>query len=147
MHMAFPAVTRLAHRAGRIFALQGLVSQKCILVADDEESIRTLVVRALSLGQYRVESATDGAEAIDLLKTRTYDALVLDLMMPSVSGLGVLEYLSEHQPDLRARTVVITAAPKAVTAELTGLCDILTKPFDIDQLRSAIARCVRLPVR
>ncbi|MGB1676328.1 MAG: response regulator transcription factor, partial [Miltoncostaeaceae bacterium] len=64
-----------------------------ILVADDEEAVRTAVRRALTLAGYEVELASDGDEALAMLGERAPDAVLLDVMMPGVDGIEVCRRL------------------------------------------------------
>ena len=106
-----------------------------VLIADDEEAIRTLVSRVLRRAGFHTVLATDGRDAIEKLDGGGFDALLLDLMMPRVDGFGVIEHIIATQPAMMERTVVMTAFPKAAAKErLSHLCCILAKPFDMDEL-------------
>jgi CheY-like chemotaxis protein len=113
-----------------------------ILVADDEPSIRTLITRFLVRQDFEVDPVNDGAEAIERLDHHSYDALVLDLMMPRVDGFGVLKHIHETNPDMASRTVVVTAFPKTAATELHEPCRVLSKPFDLNDLLDAIEECL-----
>jgi DNA-binding response OmpR family regulator len=113
-----------------------------VLVADDEESIRTLVVRMLDRAGFESLQATDGQNAIEQLDAAEFDVLVLDLMMPRVDGFGVIAHLIETQPRMMEKTVVMTAFPKAAAKErLHHLCCILSKPFEMEELISLVREC------
>jgi CheY-like chemotaxis protein len=117
--------------------------KKRVLVADDEASIRVLIARVLSRHGYEVVEAEDGQDAIDKLQAGTYDALVLDLMMPRVDGFGVLDHLIRNRPDMMERTVVATAYPRtAVRERLHQVCQVISKPFEIEALLASVAECV-----
>jgi CheY-like chemotaxis protein len=114
-----------------------------VLVVDDEESIRLLIKRLLCRHGFFVETASDGAVALDMLSNDEYDALVLDLMMPRVDGFTVLRQLIQSNPDLVAKTVVATAYPKDVTRrQLNEVCRVIIKPFDTAELIEAVQDCV-----
>lgn len=109
-----------------------------VLVVDDEPSIRILVTRALEKRGFEVDSATDGVQALQMLSEREYDLLVLDLMMPRLGGLGVLEQLPEN--DAAPRILIMTAASPSVLYQIPSerVHGIITKPFDLNSLiRSA----------
>jgi CheY-like chemotaxis protein len=113
-----------------------------VLVADDEDAIRMLVVRLLRRAGFQPVEATDGQHAIEQLDTADFDAVVLDLMMPRVDGFGVMEHLIETQPRMMEKTVVITAYPKTAAKErLHHLCCVLSKPFDTDELIQLVRNC------
>jgi len=113
-----------------------------VLIADDEEAIRTLVSRMLKRAGFEPFEATDGQHAIEQLDARPFDALVLDLMMPRVDGFGVVEHLIDTQPRMMEKTVVMTAFPKAAARErLHHLCCIVSKPFDMNELIGLVRDC------
>jgi DNA-binding response OmpR family regulator len=118
-----------------------------ILVADDEPSIRTLITRILVRSDMEVDSAVDGQDAIDKLDHASYDALVLDLMMPRVDGAGVLEHLRRTRPGMQDRTVLVTAFPQTAIERLGTTCRVLTKPFDVAVLIAMVRECVDSPNR
>ena len=107
-----------------------------ILVVDDDESIRILVERVLRREQHRVESARDGFEAIQKLGGSEFDVVLLDLMMPRIDGLGVLDYL-EHARRGRAPAVIVMTANLQSADEVqrkNPVTTVLSKPFDIGDL-------------
>ena len=106
-----------------------------VLVADDEEAIRVMVVRMLRRAGFDPAEAVDGQHAIERLDTEPFDALVLDLMMPRVDGFGVVNHLIDTHPHMMEKTVVITAFPRMAAKEkLHHLCGILSKPFETSEL-------------
>jgi CheY-like chemotaxis protein len=115
-----------------------------VLVVDDEEPIRILIQRLLSKHGFSVETAQDGAAAIDKLAHEDFDAVVLDLMMPRIDGFTVLRQLIETRPELLARIVVATAYPRDVAnRQLNEVCQVLIKPFDTTELIGAVKECVK----
>ena len=113
-----------------------------VLIADDEDSIRTLVSRMLSRAGFDPVEASDGQHAIERLDAGVFDAVVLDLMMPRVDGFGVVEHLIATQPRMMEKTIIITAFPKTAAKErLHHLCCILSKPFDIEELVQLVTEC------
>jgi DNA-binding response OmpR family regulator len=115
-----------------------------VLVVDDEEPIRILIQRLLSKHGFSVDTAPDGAAAIDKLAQADFDAVVLDLMMPRVDGFTVLRHLIASNPELVSRTVVATAYPRDVAnRQLTEVCQVIIKPFDTGELVEAVEECVR----
>jgi CheY-like chemotaxis protein len=116
-----------------------------VLVVDDDSSIRRLVSKVLQLAEYTVEEAVDGADAIEKVDARPYDAMVLDLMMPRVDGFSVLEHLHDAKNALAGRTVVMTAYPRIADQRLDESCVVLRKPFNLEQLVAALRRCVTVP--
>ena len=123
-----------------------------VLVVEDDESIRRLLIELLAEHALTVDGARDGAEALHLVATRGYDLIVLDLMMPYMTGIDFLDSLQALVSDPSVKTleqtppvVIITAAPEeqipsAVIEQRfhTIVRHIFRKPLDVDEL----ARCV-----
>lgn len=106
-----------------------------VLVVDDEPAIRALVTKIIERAGHPVDSARDGAEALDMIASKGYSVLVLDLMMPNVDGYALLERLKQNggqQPAI----IVVSAGDSAALRELDGsmVHSIVRKPFDIDVL-------------
>lgn len=114
------------------------------LVVDDDVAIRLLVTRILERRQFMVESARDGAEAIQKLAERPYAVILLDLMMPRVDGVAVLKFLAEYHPEQLATVIVMTAfGPSAAGRLDPAPAHFLAKPFDIRALVAEIGECVK----
>jgi CheY-like chemotaxis protein len=107
-----------------------------ILVVDDDESIRILVERILRRERHAVDSARDGFEAIQKLSTGEFEVVLLDLMMPRIDGLGVLEYLEDALDGPLPAVIVMTAnVPNAYEVQRKhSVRTVLAKPFDIVEL-------------
>lgn len=116
----------------------------CVLVVDDDETIRTTVAEALELEGYAVASAANGAEALDLVRQQRPRAIVLDLMMPVMDGWQFLEHC---RADARCAgtPVLVTSAYRNLpeAAARLGVTGCITKPFDLEVLLGAVERLVR----
>jgi DNA-binding response OmpR family regulator len=110
------------------------MSQPLILVVEDDKGVRTLLETVLEAEGFDVQSARDGLEG--LLKLRMLDpaALILDIMMPDVGGLRVLDELTTEHAGVPV--VVVTGKPEAAAEARIRLGDenVFDKPFDIDDL-------------
>ena len=118
--------------------------RKQILIADDEVNLRRVLALQLQNDGYDVHVVGDGQAAIDALKEHHIDAVITDLRMPGVDGLGVLRHCAEHHPDLPV--VLITAfgtVDTAVEALRRGAFDYITKPFDMGEIRAVVAKALR----
>lgn len=114
------------------------------LVVEDDEAIVSLVRRVLEREEFSVECVKSGAAAIQLLKTVAYDLLILDLVLPLVSGEEVMTFLESTQPRTLRRVIVMTASPRQLSCEfLERICKILAKPFDINELVLMARECVQ----
>ena len=114
-----------------------------LLIVDDEKLIREGIQRLLARENLRLTLAENGARAWQLLQQETYDLVLLDLMMPEMSGLELLERLQEKIPD--QMVIIITGAATvelAVESMKRGAYDIVTKPFTPDQLRQVVRRAL-----
>ena len=117
-----------------------MVSKNKILVVDDEPAIRALVAKILERAGYSVDTARDGAEAIEKLETTQYAVIVLDLMMPNIDGYGLIRHL-KAQPGTKPAVIVVSAGDSAALRQLDGALvhSIVRKPFDIDVLGDLVA--------
>jgi CheY-like chemotaxis protein len=108
-----------------------------ILVVEDDEDIRELLVSALEGRGFAVEQASDGEAAIRLLEGAERPCLmVLDLVMPGVDGFGVLEHMKAHSID-NVPVCVMSALPQRAPA---GVVAALRKPFELQELFSVAQR-------
>ncbi len=112
-----------------------------ILVADDEESIRWVLSKALSKKGFKVDLATDGSEALQLFRQTTYDLAVLDIKMPGISGLDLLTRFQEERPEVLIVIMTAESSMKnAVEAMKRGAYDYITKPFDLDAIDAILLK-------
>lgn len=112
-----------------------------ILVADDEESMRWVLSKALKGKGIFVDLAKDGDEALDMIQKGTYDLAILDIKMPGLSGLDLLDKARELKHDLLIVIMTAEASMKnAVEAMKRGAYDYITKPFDLDVIDAIIEK-------
>jgi len=124
-------------------AVMTVMPSKRILVVDDDEAIRHLVEAVLKREHYDVDTADGGSDAISKMELTQYDVVVLDLMMPGVSGLEVLKRLPIRDPQIKC-VVIMSAASTLSIAESTtaNVFAILPKPFDIKALVKVVRACI-----
>ena len=112
------------------------------LVVDDDAGIRLMLQRVLARNQFDVEVALAGAEALEKLLAADYDVIVLDLMMPRITGQGVVEYLTRTRPDYIPRIVAVTAFGSRALAEIAPpVGRVIEKPFDLNHLLREVTEC------
>ena len=120
-----------------------------VLVVDDDVSIRRMMIAALKRSNnYEFLEAGNGREAIDLMRKEHPNAVVLDLMMPVMSGFDVLQERAAD-PELRRIPVIVVSAnraPEIATAVDKGICAFLPKPFDINVLNALVRSCLATEV-
>lgn len=114
-----------------------------VLVVDDDEAIRNLVVRVLRREQYETAEAADGAQALERLRARPFAAMVIDLMMPVMTGIEVIRYLETHDDAGAPCVIVVTAASDRELAQVRSpsVHAVLRKPFDLPALVETLRDC------
>jgi DNA-binding NtrC family response regulator len=106
-----------------------------ILVVDDEESVRRMLLRALANRGYQVDEANSGLRAKEILEKDIYDLVMTDLKMSGVSGMELLKFIKESSPPTEVMMMTGYATVEiAVEAMKEGACDFITKPFNWDEL-------------
>ncbi|MDY6933694.1 MAG: response regulator [Spirochaetota bacterium] len=120
---------------------QNMIKKARILVVDDEAVIREGCVKILSKEGWSVEAVENGMDGIELIKSKEFDILLLDLMMPGMNGLEVIHEVNRIAQHIDI--IVITGyatVETAVEAMKEGAYDYISKPFTPDQLRVVIRR-------
>lgn len=119
-----------------------MVANSCVLVVDDSRTLRRILVRELNtLGLTNILEAGDGVEAVDVVKSKTVDLMLLDMEMPELDGLGVLQALKSDEAYKQLPIIVISGADqfeKTIKCIEIGAEDYLPKPFDPTLLRARI---------
>jgi two-component system response regulator AtoC len=110
-------------------------SQKRLLIIDDEENMRHMLSSMLKKSGYRVYTASNGTEALDMVDQTLYDFILCDLKMPGMSGM---EFFEAARDKLWATTVIMMSAyasiDTAVEAMKKGAYDFISKPFKLDEV-------------
>jgi excisionase family DNA binding protein len=117
-----------------------------VLVVDDEEAVRDLIAKTLTMADYEVNCASDGQAALDALKDTDFDLLITDLRMPGMDGLTVIRQARRLSPSLPI--IIITGystEASAIEAINLGVCGYLTKPFRLPRILSVAARALGEP--
>jgi DNA-binding NtrC family response regulator len=115
-----------------------------ILIVDDEINMRLVLTTMLKKEGYEVASASDGQEALQILKSGRIAAVVTDLKMPNVDGMELLNHITLQHPAIPV--IMITAhgtVATAVEALKKGALDYITKPFEIDELKNVISKAIK----
>jgi len=113
-----------------------------ILIADDEDSMRQLVARAIAMDGHQTVTAQDGAEALEIL-TRAdgaFDLLLTDIQMPIMDGIALALSAARDFPDLTILLMTGFADQRERASNLNALVhDVVTKPFSVADIRTAVA--------
>src|ERR1700716_3004105 len=113
-----------------------------VLIADDEESMRVLVARAIAMDGHDTVTARDGAEAHDILTrdSGAFDLLLTDIQMPVMDGIALALSAARDFPDLTILLMTGFAAQRERASGLNAIAhDIITKPFSVADIRAAVA--------
>ena len=117
-----------------------------VLVVDDQPLVRELLADALAAAGYEVLAAGNGARALDLVRDRRPDVIVLDIMMPVVDGFGFLE---AYQRGVAANTAPVVVVSATLSSDVVrrlhelGVSALLSKPFDLNELVNCVGRLVQ----
>ncbi len=120
-----------------------MIESPSVLVVDDDSEMRTLVLDVLRNEGYEVVEAKDGAEAVQVLRRRRFDIILMDKNLPGPSGLDLLPGLLRVSPG--SRIVMMTAfgdVPSYVEAFEKGATEYLFKPFRIEELTGAVQKAL-----
>ena len=118
-----------------------------ILLIEDEPKISSFLTRALSAEGHAVDRAHDGVEGLDLAQRGRYDMVVLDLRLPAVNGVSVLQDLMETRPEQAVLVLSAVTDPDAkVRCLKLGAFDYVPKPFNLAELMVRIQKGLRKPV-
>jgi CheY-like chemotaxis protein len=116
--------------------------EKRILVVDDDDAIRALVLTVLRRRGYRVDVARNGVEALEMMIAGRYALVILDLMMPRMSGYEVIDHLSRDSVMTRPRVLVLTAGNESRALDTSLVVGTIHKPFDIELLLDIVSGCL-----
>jgi len=114
-----------------------------ILVVDDEEIVIRSCLRIFADGRYEVEAVRSGAEALTKIGERDYDVVILDIMMPKMDGLKVLEGIKKRRPGVEVIMVTgLSQTESALRSRQLGAFDYLPKPFGPDELKLVVEKAL-----
>jgi DNA-binding response OmpR family regulator len=115
-----------------------MTPQKTVMVVEDEPAIRGLLALTLEGENYRVETASDGEEALCLMERHPPDVILLDLMLPKLDGWGVIEALDRERGTNGVPIIALSATQRLTTVGEHGVHAFLSKPFDVDTLLNVL---------
>ena len=114
-----------------------------ILVVEDDVATRDALHRILLAEGCEVDLAVDGEKAVGSLEQHRYDAIVLDIALPKMSGTDVMEYIASTTPRLLESIVVVTGLEAAEIRKLfPSICETLSKPVMPTKLVASVRRCL-----
>jgi CheY-like chemotaxis protein len=113
-----------------------------VLIADDEDSMRTLVARAIAMDGHETVTAEDGAEALEILTREGggFDLLLTDIQMPVMDGIALALTAARDFPQLTILLMTGFADQRERASGLNAIVyDVITKPFSVADIRTAVA--------
>jgi DNA-binding response OmpR family regulator len=119
-----------------------MTPQQRVLIVEDDDAIRILVETVLRRRGYDVETARNGVEALDQMHAAPFALVILDLMMPRMSGYEVLEQLGAQPLRDRPLVLVLTAGIDVRPFDKTLVVGTIHKPFDLDLLVDVVRGCL-----
>ncbi|HEY5040105.1 MAG TPA: response regulator [bacterium] len=115
-----------------------------LLVVDDEADFAKMIQTTLAQSGYKVDAATSATQAIALQRKYNYDLAVVDMRMPEMTGLELLQYLKIR--DKRIFVIIMTAYGSfsvGIESLKKGACDYLSKPFKLKSLKDKVAEALK----
>jgi DNA-binding response OmpR family regulator len=113
-----------------------------VLIIDDNEQITKMISTFLDMSNHDCTIVNDGKEGLELIKTKQYDSIILDLAMPEFDGFKILNTLQDEDPSQISKIIILTASSISLETvkkfKELGVSSCLQKPVDIDQLLSKI---------
>ncbi|MFW5908458.1 MAG: response regulator [Desulfosalsimonas sp.] len=114
-------------------------SQTTILLVDDEEEFVTTLAERLEIRSFKAKSATSGKQALEIMEKQSFDVAVLDVKMPGMDGLQLMEKIKDRHPGLPVLLLTgYGAASEGENGMSKGAYDYLMKPVDIEELISKV---------
>jgi DNA-binding response OmpR family regulator len=139
--MTNPVVFKEKHHGIGIALKTTMNRDYCVLTVDDDEILLDLLSKELTNEGFEVATAYDGDEAIDVLKVKPVDLILLDVNMPRVNGFEVLKFVKQNYP--LVKVIMLTAyndVGNAMLSKKLGADDFVGKPYDIVELIIAMDR-------
>ena len=113
-----------------------------VLIIDDNEQITKMISSFLDMSNHDCTVVNEGKEGLELIKTKQYDSIVLDLAMPEFDGYEILDTVQREDPSQLSKIIILTASNIPIETirkfKELGVSSCLQKPVDIDQLLSRI---------
>jgi CheY-like chemotaxis protein len=115
-----------------------------VLIVEDDEPTRALLTAIVARNGLKPVEAHDGRSALALLGHGSYDAVLLDLLLPEVSGVEILAHLHANAPDVLQKVVIVTAALEPAwlaRIEVKRARSVIRKPFNVKELERELLAC------
>jgi DNA-binding NtrC family response regulator len=116
-------------------------AKRRILIVDDEVDLRVLLSEVLETAGYDVTVACDGLEAVAALERNAFDAALLDIQMPKMNGIQVLQHITKNYPE--TKSIVLTGYSDlryATESRQYGAVEFISKPYTLEDVLGALER-------
>jgi DNA-binding response OmpR family regulator len=108
------------------------------LVVEDDPAIRKLIEKLLSRKGIEIDTASDGRRAVQKIRDNTYSVIILDLMVPELSGFEIIDFVKENGIDVPIAVVSAVSQQALKNLDLDVVKLVISKPFDVDEFTKAI---------
>lgn len=116
-------------------------NKNCILVVEDDQVLKIVLSNELSEAGYSVTTASDGSEAIDLVKQLKFDLAILDIKIPKIDGFGVLKFIKKNFPSIKVIMLTAYADLKnSIESKRLGAEAFVSKPYNLEDVCGTIER-------
>ena len=134
----------LSESSGQVARRRPTGSREHVLIVDDDPAVRSMTARVLGEVGFNTTAAADGVEALDVVAKRpeAFDAVISDVVMPRLDGIGLLERLARLRPSLPVLLMSAYTPQDLVHQGLAPLCGMLTKPCRREDLVNALRECI-----
>ena len=122
-------------------------NQKCILVIEDDETMRSALKRIFESENYRVKTASDGTQLSTVLDDSPIDLIVLDIGLPWINGIELAKLLKEHEYLKNIPLIFVSGKVGDLDVKRgfeAGADDYIKKPFDIEKIKKTVATLLKL---
>ena len=121
-----------------------------ILIIDDEPDLREAIKVALERMGHQIDAAENGDQGLAAVRSRAFDLVVTDVLMPEVDGLVVIQTINRERPDLRILAMSgggsrVPATYNLTVADKFGADAVLPKPFGVEELENVVTRLLSSP--
>ncbi len=134
-----------ARESGNVELKDRGLRKKKVLLVDDDSEFREIAAYRLAADDFEVTHADNGAQAVDKLVGETFDAVIVDLLMPEMDGIAFIEHLKVRHPKLARRVIIVTARRSQYTERLSGsfVCAVLEKQaLVVERLVRVTTTCI-----
>ena len=118
-----------------------------ILVVDDVKENRDILARRLERDGFKIETATNGEQGMEVLRSSLIDLVLLDIMMPEIDGITMLSQIRDDKTFDDVAVIMVTALDNmnvALDCMRKGACGYITKPYEMEQVKQQVRHCLKL---